>query len=157
MIRSSINDCMIMFRFATPPAIAPGWSLTDRPVLNFQLPHREVLRVAGRRGTPMHGRRSDQTIRLRERHPRRRMIASPIAEQTTPINVAQCANRTGRSRSGRLLPCAISENPSTDRPRPPDSGATRAARRLRVAVAIRAEGRAMAPTRSAPFMIEGAR
>lgn len=49
-------------------------------MLNFQLSHWEVRRVSSRqRHTDGYGRRSDQTVRLRQRHARRRMIASPIA------------------------------------------------------------------------------
>jgi hypothetical protein len=81
-------------------------SLADQPVLNFQLPHREVLRVAGRqRHAEGHGRRSDQTIRLRERHPRRCMIPSPIAgpdalgaadrRDPQPVEEAGCRNAFG--------------------------------------------------------------
>jgi hypothetical protein len=48
--------------------------------LNFQLAHRKVLRIAGRQRYPEgDGRGSDQTVRLRQRHARRRMIASPVA------------------------------------------------------------------------------
>ena len=49
-------------------------------MLNFHLPHREVLGIASReRHTERRGHRSDQAVRLRQLRARRRVIAPPIA------------------------------------------------------------------------------
>jgi len=48
-------------------------------VFNFQLAHREVLRIARRqRHSDGDSRSSDQAVRLRQRCTRRRMLASPV-------------------------------------------------------------------------------
>jgi hypothetical protein len=80
---------------------AAGWSGADWPVLNFKLAHREVLRVSGRqRHADGHGRRSDQTVRLRKRHARRRMIASPIAGPD-PLEAADRRDAQPVEKAGR--------------------------------------------------------